>query len=85
MLTTKLTLSAEPALISVAKETAARQSMSVSRMFTKLINAMQDVPVDDITIAPITLRASGLVELPEQKTDSQLIEEALTSRYECDQ
>lgn len=77
MLTTKLTLSAEPSIVSIAKQTAAKQQMSVSRMFARLITAMNNVSDD---ISPVTLRASGLIELPDDKTDKQLIEGALTSR-----
>ena len=76
---TKLTLSADPVIIAVAKETATRQHISVSRMFARFIEAMQDISATD-NIAPITQRASGILNLPSDKTDSQLIEDALSER-----
>ena len=76
---TKLTLSAEPSTIAVAKKTAKRRHISVSRMFARFIDAMQDVQALD-NIAPITKRASGILQLPSDKTDSQLIEDALSER-----
>jgi len=81
MLTTKLTLSADPATVAVAKQMAARRHTSVSSMFARFIKAIQDAPTEAVSIGPITQRASGLVKLPKQKTDRELIEDALTSRY----
>lgn len=84
MQTTKLTLSADADIIAAAKRTAARKHTSVSRMFARFIIALQESPAKTVSIGPVTQRASGLVKLPKQKTDRQLIEDALTSRYGSD-
>ena len=85
MLTTKLTLSASSSIIEAAKQTAASQHTSVSKMFSRFIQAMQVMPAIDSGVSPeigsITKRASGLLKLPDDKSDSTLIEEALSSHY----
>ncbi len=40
---------------------------------------------ESVDVAPITERASGLIELPEKKTDRALIEDALALHYGSNQ
>lgn len=77
----KLTLSMDEETIKEAKRLAAEQGTSVSAMFTRLVRAMAHEPGKDIEIGPITRRASGLVQLPEGKTDKELLVDALTEKY----
>ncbi|MFO8008583.1 MAG: DUF6364 family protein [Candidatus Brocadiia bacterium] len=77
----KLTLSMDEETIKEAKRLAAEQGTSVSAMFSRLVRAMAHEPGKDIEIGPITRRASGLVQLPEGKTDKELLVDALTEKY----
>ena len=83
----KLTLSAEKAVIERAKRLAEERGTSVSAMFSQFIEGMsaselsrRDQP-GQRPIGPITRKARGLVKLPSNKTDRELIESALRERY----
>jgi hypothetical protein len=78
MPSSKLTLSIDATLIGAAKRLAAERRTSVSAMFARLLVAMQQTrTIDQSALAPLTRRVSGLVSLPEGKTDRELLEEAL--------
>jgi hypothetical protein len=79
---TKLTLSAPEEVIKHAKRIAARNKTSVSAMFTRLFSAMAQADADhDISLGPTTLQATGIANLPTERTDRQLLEEALEGKY----
>jgi len=80
MATKKLTLSAPEHVIDAAKKVAARNGTSVSAMFTRLLSAAADRE-DDRALGPVTLRATGLTQLPDGPSDRELLEEALAARY----
>jgi hypothetical protein len=81
--TTKLTLSVEPQVIREAKRAAAGWHTSVSALFTRLLRALTSQQVADLDASPVTRRATGLVELPADTKDSDLLADALASKYEA--
>ena len=81
MATKKLTLSAPEDVIEKAKQTAARNGTSVSAMFARMLTAAAQTGQDQTPLGPITLEATGLVSLSDDKSDVQLLEEALEQRY----
>jgi len=83
----KLTLSADQDVIERAKQLAEERGTSVSAMFSQFIEGMSAAAPSRRDhaarrpIGPITRKARGLVKLPSDKTDRQLIESALRHRY----
>jgi|HubBroStandDraft_1064217.scaffolds.fasta_scaffold932824_2 hypothetical protein len=78
----KLTLTAEPEVIDMAKKLAEARGTSVSGMFSQLIRAMgtprsrQSPP-----LGSITRRLTGIARSRGRKTDRRLLEDALIQRY----
>jgi hypothetical protein len=77
----KLTLSADPELIRQAKKMAAEDGTSISALFSQLVRAMIQTRARQESIAPITLKATGIIQLPEAQSDEQLMEDALSHKY----
>ena len=77
----KLTLSMDEETIKQAKKLAAEQKTSVSAMFSRLVRAMAHKPGQDIEIGPKTRSLSGIISLPEGKTDREVLTEALMDRH----
>jgi hypothetical protein len=78
----KLTLSAEKDVIEKAKRIAEDRGTSVSAMFTQFVQSVSaDTDPQRLKLGPMTRKAIGLVKLPAETTDRQLIEEALSERY----
>ncbi|MDE0026702.1 MAG: DUF6364 family protein [Spirochaetaceae bacterium] len=81
----KLTLSVDPALVSVAKRLAAERGTSLSAMFSRLLHAIEQASTDPRPApAPLTASVSGLVALPAGLTDEELLTEALVERSDSD-
>ncbi len=80
MRTTKLTLSADKDLLREAKKFAKEEGTSLSSMFSRFLGATLTGRRDKDQPGPVTRRASGLVKLPSNKTDRELLEEALSGR-----
>jgi hypothetical protein len=78
---TKLTLSAEPEVVATAKRLAKERKISVSRLFAQLVKGMDMWDRDPMPIGPKTRAVSGIVSFPPDKTDRELIEDALEERY----
>jgi hypothetical protein len=84
----KLTLTAEPEVIDMAKRLAEDRGTSVSAMFSQLIRTMAGRGSGAMAdIGPITRRLTGIAK-PRRgnmksrgKTDRQLLEDALIQRY----
>ena len=81
MATTKLTFSADRDLVARAKRVAKRHGTSLSFMLARFLASVADEPEAPTEPGPLTRAALGLVRLPPGKTDRQLLEDALTSRY----
>ena len=78
----KLTLSAEEELVALAKRVAKSRRMSVSALFARVIRALdRETTADRSDLGPITRQASGLVTQRSQRSDRELIEEALEEKY----
>lgn len=78
---TKLTLSADSALVEAAKKLAAARGTSVSSMFSRFLHSLLAGTEKDLRSAPLTRKASGLVRLPTGRTDRELLEEALAAKH----
>lgn len=79
---TKLTLSTEKSVIDKAKRLAAQRQTSVSAMFVQYVTALdRSSGEEDIPIGPITRKATGLINLPPQRSARQVLEEALAEKY----
>ena len=81
MATKKLTLSAPEEAIADAKRIAAEKMTSVSALFVRLLRAVDQEADSQVSLGPITLRASGIVKLPERRTERELLEDALGEKY----
>ena len=81
MNTTKLTLSVEPQIIREAKQAAAGWHTSVSALFSRLLRAMTSPRAANLDFSPVTRRATGLIELPPDAKDSDLLADALSGKY----
>ena len=77
----KLTLSAPEEVITEAKRIAAKKTTSVSALFVRLIRTVDSEFDPKDSLGPITLRASGVVKLPTDRTDQELLEDALSDKY----
>ena len=81
MTMSKLTLSADPDLIRQAKKLAAEEGTSVSALFSRLVRSMTRARAHHESIAPLTRKATGIMQLPDLQSDEQLIEDALLHKY----
>ncbi len=81
MNTVKLTLSVEPEIVREAKKSAAAWHTSVSALFARLLRAMTASSEINLDSSPVTRRATGLVTLPSDMEDSELLADALGSKY----
>ncbi|MEY3227293.1 MAG: hypothetical protein RLZZ536_1912 [Planctomycetota bacterium] len=79
---TKLTLSAEPEVIAEAHRLAELHGTSVSAMFSRMIRLLSRLQRERPRIGPGARKASGLIRLPEGKSDRDVLEEALAEKYE---
>lgn len=77
----KLTLSATPDVIDLAKHLASERGTSVSALFSQFVRSMGS-PRRPVRTASKTRLATGLIKLPAGKTDRELIEQALAERFE---
>jgi hypothetical protein len=77
---TKLTLSADKKLVAQAKKLAAKEGTSLSSMLSRFLRAMIEEKGSEKP-GPVTRAATGLVTLPAGKSDSELLEEALSERH----
>lgn len=85
MTTTKLTLSIDKTMVKEAKRLAHEQNTSVSAMFTRFISALGETSSErPLRLGPVTLRASGLVSLPENNKPEKILTDALMEKYSLD-
>ncbi|MFO7897881.1 MAG: DUF6364 family protein [Planctomycetota bacterium] len=83
----KLTLSADEQVIKTAKRLAKENGTSVSAMFARLIDGLADRRdrTRGIPTGPIAAKASGVIRLPDGKTDREVLEDALLERYDLNE
>ena len=79
----KLTLGADEEVIRQAKRLAAENHTSVSSMFSRWVLSMtrRRKQKSGEPIGPLTRKALGLAKLPADKSDRELLEEALAEKY----
>jgi len=77
----KLTLSAEPEIIDLAKRIADENGTTVSQLFARFVHALARNQKKRPSIGPKTRRATGLIKLPADKSDDELLTEALLDKY----
>lgn len=78
----KLTLSVEPDVIAEAHRLAERHGTSVSGMFSRIVRLLSQLDSERPRIGAGAKKASGLIQLPEGKSDRDLLEDALAEKYE---
>jgi hypothetical protein len=81
-MTTKLTLSIEKQTVKDIKRLAKEQGTSVSAMFGRFARAVTSANEKRPPVGPLTRSVSGLLRnVPRNKSDRQLMEEALLEKY----
>ncbi len=78
---TKLTLSIEEAVVEKAKQIAEDNHTSVSAMFTQFVESAAARDKQDFKIGPLTRKLSGIIDLPPNKSQKELLAEALADKY----
>ena len=78
----KLTLSAEPDVIAEAHRLAELHGTSVSAMFSRIVRLLSHRDRDRPRIGAGAKKASGLIQLPDSKSERDVLEEALAEKYE---
>jgi hypothetical protein len=82
MAMTKLTLSAEADLIVDAKRWASSRRTSVSGMFARFLRSIEQIERDpSAPIAPLTRQATGLLNFQRNRSDQELVEDALSDKH----
>ena len=81
MAATKLTLSADKAIIERAKRVAAARGTSISAMVSHFLDAISRPMPTPAELGPLTRRASGLVKLPPSAGVADLMADALAAKY----
>ncbi|MBL8809532.1 MAG: hypothetical protein JNM43_05100 [Planctomycetaceae bacterium] len=77
----KLTLSAEPDVIAEAHRLAELQGTSVSAMFSRIVRLLSQRDRKRPRIGAAAKKATGLIQVPEGKSDRDVLEEALLEKY----
>ena len=82
MAMTKLTLSADADVIADAKRWASSRRTSVSGMFARFLRSIEQIEREEgDPIGPLTRQATGLVNIPRNRSDQELVEDALSARH----
>lgn len=81
MVVKKLTLSAPEEVIAETKRIASKKKTSVSALFIRLFRTIDRECDPKDSLGPIALSASGIVKLPADQTESELLENALAEKY----
>ena len=80
----KLTLSADPATVDLAKTLAAKNGTSVSAMFERFVAMVAMQGKSATKVGPLTRRVSGIVKLPRKASARSVLEAALLERHGLD-
>lgn len=80
MPTTKLTLSADRDLVRRAKELARSRGTTLSALFDRYMRSLVREGGGDEPLGAVTRQAVGLVSLPHDRDDRELLSEALAER-----
>ncbi len=77
----KLTLSADEDVIAAAHRIAEERGTSISALFSRFIKSLANDP-SSLKVGRMTRRASGLIELPDDTSDSEVLTDALLQKHE---
>lgn len=81
-MTKKLTLTLDDNIIIDAKKYASNNNISLSRLVeTYFISLASDLKNSSETIPPITKELSGMVKIKTEKSDKELLEDALNKHF----
>lgn len=81
----KLTLNADEHVIEAARRYADEHGTSISALFSRFVLALTDEPsAQSPPRKSLTRKVSGLISLPDDMTDEQLLEDALADKYESE-
>jgi hypothetical protein len=77
----KFTLSIEKEIAGQAKKLASEQNTSVSAMFSQWIQAVASGSKHKISLGRITRQVSGVIQLPDGKSEKDILAETLEEKY----
>ncbi len=77
----KLTLSADPEVIAQARKLAAESGTSVSSMFERFVRLLAAGRRSGRPLGPIARKASGMIRLPEGRSEREVLEDALLEKH----
>jgi hypothetical protein len=78
---TKLTLSVDEEVVKQAKRLAKENGGSVSAMFSRIVRSMAQPKKSVRRIGPIARELTGIITLPEGKTERDILVEALMEKH----
>ncbi|MBM4035459.1 MAG: hypothetical protein FJ291_27270 [Planctomycetes bacterium] len=78
---TKLTLSMDEEVVAQAKRLAKENGRSVSAMFTQYVRALAQKRSRPARVGHIARQALGLIHLPKDRSDRDLLVDALMEKY----
>jgi len=81
----KLTLNADPEVIEQAKRLAEESGTSVSSLFERFIRLLGRRRTSRQQLGRITRQASGVITLPRDKSEQDILADALAEKYEAEQ
>lgn len=77
----KITLNADSKTVSLAKKLAQINQTSVSDMFCRFIKSLAVGDKTEIKLGPLTRKMTGIIKLPNGKSDRDVLTEALMDKY----
>jgi hypothetical protein len=77
----KLTLSSDPEVIAEAHRLAEQSGTSISSMFERFIRHLAGWKSSTVTLGPLTRKATGMIAMPKDRSDREILEEALLEKY----
>ena len=77
----KLTLSIDEEIAGQAKKIASERKTSVSAMFSQWIQAVASGSNQKLSLGRITRQVSGVIQLPDTKSDKDILADALEDKY----
>ncbi len=77
----KLTLSAEPAVVDLAKQLAQQRGISVSAMFADFVLGAGVRSKTSVKQTPVLRRLRGIIKLPKGKTSRQVLTDILAEKH----
>jgi len=78
---TQLTLSVDEEVAEKAERLANKRGSTVSDAISQLVRAADAAEKEPLRISPIARELTGIITLPEGKTDREIIEGALMEHY----